>query len=108
MNDFSLFHLFPSAASSRSRLKKRLTLQVSYSAHVAGFIAGLLVGMVALRNLKEHRWEVILKWIGFAVFLLLLLIGIIIHIFFAKEVGLYTASVKGSLIEVDDEGITTA
>ncbi|KAB7493922.1 Rhomboid-related protein 1 [Armadillidium nasatum] len=63
---------------------------ISYSAHVAGFIAGLLVGMVALRNLKEHKWEIVLKWAGFAIFLVMVILAIIIHIFFPDVVGLYT------------------
>lgn len=63
---------------------------ISYSAHVAGFIAGLLVGMVALRNLREHRWEVILKWTGFGIFAVMVAFAIMVHIFFPELFGLYT------------------
>ncbi|KAK3861336.1 hypothetical protein Pcinc_044501 [Petrolisthes cinctipes] len=63
--------------------------RVSYVAHLAGFMAGLLVGMVTLRNLREHRWEVVLKWVGLVVFLFLVTAAIVIQIFFPDLVGLY-------------------
>ncbi|KAG7153380.1 Rhomboid-related protein 1-like [Homarus americanus] len=66
------------------------TTRVSYVAHLAGFVAGLLVGMVTLRNLREHRWEIILKWIGLTVFLCLITAAIVIQIVFPDLVGLYS------------------
>uniref|UniRef100_T1JDI7 rhomboid protease n=1 Tax=Strigamia maritima TaxID=126957 RepID=T1JDI7_STRMM len=35
-----------------------------YSAHVCGAIAGLLVGIVALKNLEKRKWEKPLWWIS--------------------------------------------
>jgi hypothetical protein len=32
---------------------------ISYLSHIGGFIAGLLLGIVLLRNLKWKEWEVI-------------------------------------------------
>lgn len=58
-------------------------------AHLAGFVAGLLVGMVTLRNLREYRWEVVLKWIGLVVFIALITAAIVIQVFFPDLVGLY-------------------
>lgn len=58
-------------------------------AHLAGFVAGLLVGMVTLRNLREYRWEVVLKWIGLVVFLALMAAAILIQVLFPDLVGLY-------------------
>lgn len=63
--------------------------RVSYVAHLAGFGAGLLLGTVTLRNLKEHRWEIILKWTLLAVFIILLIAAITIQIAFPDLVGLY-------------------
>lgn len=63
--------------------------RVSYVAHLAGFGAGLLLGTVTLRNLQEHRWEVILKWTLLAIFLFLTIAAITIQIAFPDLVGLY-------------------
>ena len=63
--------------------------QVSYVAHLAGFVAGLLLGMVTLRNLKEHRWEIALKWTGLAVFLALIAAAVVIQVAYPDVVGLY-------------------
>lgn len=66
-----------------------LYFQISYVAHLAGFVAGLLVGMVTLRNLKEHRWEIVLKWIGLSIFLMLIAAAVTIQVAFPDLVGLY-------------------
>lgn len=63
--------------------------RISYVAHLAGFVAGLLVGMVTLRNLKEHRWEIVLKWIGLSIFLMLIAAAVTIQVAFPDLVGLY-------------------
>ncbi|XP_045581868.1 rhomboid-related protein 2 [Procambarus clarkii] len=73
--------------------------RVSYVAHLAGFCAGLLVGMVTLRNLREHRWEIILKWTGLAVFLCLITAAIVIQIVFPDLVGLYPPMPKKLIVE---------
>lgn len=62
---------------------------MSYVAHLAGFGAGLLLGMVTLRNLKEHRWEIALKWTGLAVFLALIAAAVVIQVAYPDLVGLY-------------------
>ncbi|XP_018012178.1 rhomboid-related protein 2 [Hyalella azteca] len=63
--------------------------KVSYSAHLAGFVSGLLVGMMVLRNLRKLLWEIILKWVGFVIYIGLFTAAVIVHIFFYKEVGMY-------------------
>lgn len=72
-------------------------------AHLAGFVAGLLLGMVTLRNLKEHRWEVALKWTGLAIFLALIAAAVVIQVAYPDLVGLYPpmpeSSVSGKLLE---------
>ena len=54
--------------------------QVSYAAHIAGSVVGLLLGIIVLRNLKTHNWERYLWWVCLVTFLGLLLIGIIWNI----------------------------
>lgn len=50
--------------------------RTSYAAHVAGAVAGLLVGIVVLRNLRVRRWETILGY--FAILTYVLMMGAII------------------------------
>lgn len=42
--------------------------KVGYAAHFAGAIAGLLVGVNVLRNLQEEKWEKVVWWISFTVY----------------------------------------
>ncbi|XP_063841418.1 rhomboid-related protein 2-like [Scylla paramamosain] len=83
------------------------TTRVSYVAHLAGFVAGLLLGMVTLRNLKEHRWEVALKWTGLAVFLALIAAAVVIQVAYPDVVGLYPPmpenSFSGKLLDGEAE-----
>lgn len=64
-------------------------MQVSYTAHLAGFIAGLLVGLMVLRNLRKLLWEVILKWIGFVIYLGLFTAAVVVHLVFWKQANMY-------------------
>ncbi|CAG0900320.1 unnamed protein product [Cyprideis torosa] len=50
---------------------------VGYAAHIAGGLAGLLVGIGVLRNLEKHRWEKILWWIAIAVYVVLMVAAVI-------------------------------
>lgn len=50
--------------------------KVSYAAHVSGAVVGLLLGIIVLRNLREHRWERVLWWACLLTFLGLLLTSI--------------------------------
>ena len=51
--------------------------RTSYAAHIAGAIAGLLVGIVTLRNLKKSRWETVLGYIAVTTYVILIL-GIVL------------------------------
>lgn len=55
--------------------------QIGYIAHLAGAVAGLLVGIGVLRNLKVRRWERILWWVAVIAYFGLMATGVIIHIF---------------------------
>ena len=54
---------------------------VGYMAHLSGGIAGLLVGIGVLRNLKVHSWEKTLWWMSVTLYLILMGGGICYHIF---------------------------
>lgn len=49
---------------------------VSYAAHFGGFLAGLLAGILVLRNLKSRRWERTVWWAALLLFLSLALISV--------------------------------
>jgi len=51
--------------------------QVSYAAHIAGAVVGLLLGIIVLRNLKELKWERVLWWVCLLSFLALLLASLV-------------------------------
>ena len=55
--------------------------RVSYAAHIAGAVAGLLLGLIVLRNLRVRRWETLVGLIATAAFALLLLIAVLFNIF---------------------------
>lgn len=45
--------------------------RTSYAAHLSGTVAGFLVGVLVLRNLRIRRWEIVFGWIA-AIFYILL------------------------------------
>ncbi|MFH4981460.1 hypothetical protein AB6A40_008169 [Gnathostoma spinigerum] len=55
--------------------------QVSYVSHLAGFIAGILMGIIVLRNFSRKSWERFLWWISFAILIVLLCTAVVINIF---------------------------
>uniref|UniRef100_A0AAF5PQ37 rhomboid protease n=1 Tax=Wuchereria bancrofti TaxID=6293 RepID=A0AAF5PQ37_WUCBA len=58
--------------------------KVSHVSHLAGFVAGVLMGTVVLRNFRKKNWERIIWWIAFTVtgssFSILVLLNILPHI----------------------------
>lgn len=56
--------------------------QVGYVAHLCGAVAGLLVGIGVLRNLKVRPWERKLWWCAVTLYFLLMITGISIHLFY--------------------------
>lgn len=67
--------------------------KIGYVAHLCGAIAGLLVGIGVLRNLKVNKWERILWWFAVLVYFALMATGILIHIFYADY---FPKSFKGN------------
>lgn len=66
-----------SAVYNRYILKEKS--RIGYAAHIAGAIAGLLVGINILRNLQVKTWERVLRWACVVVFFTLMLAAIIFN-----------------------------
>ena len=54
--------------------------RTSYSAHVAGALAGFLIGINVLHNLKVRRWETILGWFALVLYILLMGFAVIFNV----------------------------
>ncbi|XP_046647042.1 rhomboid-related protein 2-like [Daphnia pulicaria] len=61
------------------RYVENVDTKVGYAAHLAGAIAGLLVGVNVLRNLQVERWEKVVWWICFTVYVALMAAAIAIN-----------------------------
>lgn len=57
--------------------------QVGYVAHLSGAVAGLLVGIGVLRNLKVRPWERKLWWCAVTLYFLLMGSGVFFHLFYS-------------------------
>ncbi|VDK50479.1 unnamed protein product [Gongylonema pulchrum] len=42
--------------------------RVSYTAHIAGALTGVVLGIAILHNVKEHPWERILAYVSLALY----------------------------------------
>lgn len=60
-------------------------------AHIGGFVAGLLMGIVVLRNFKKKAWERAVWWIALVGFLLLFLLCVLWNIFYPQYLPSCTA-----------------
>lgn len=52
-------------------------------AHIGGFIAGLFMGIIVLRNFKLHTWEKVVWWMALVGFIGLLTAMIVYNIIVA-------------------------
>lgn len=59
---------------------------VGYVAHLCGAVAGLLVGIRVLRNLKVRKWERTVWRYAVLLFFVLMLAGIMANIFFYESI----------------------
>ena len=57
------------------------TVKTSYLAHICGALAGLLIGIIVLKNRKVEHWETKLKVICVVVFVLLAVTAVLWNIF---------------------------
>ncbi|XP_015114466.1 rhomboid-related protein 2-like [Diachasma alloeum] len=62
----------------------RETKDVGYDAHLAGALAGLLVGINVLRNLKVKKWETVIWWVSILTYTTLTTAAILWNIFGMK------------------------
>lgn len=80
---FSLYHYFSGHNNN-----------IGYMAHIGGAIAGLLVGIGVLRNLKPRRCERYLWWAAVSIYVILNIVGIFIHIFMPEHFPLQQTSAQ--------------
>lgn len=62
------------------RLVQGKQTKVGYMAHLGGAVAGLLVGINVLRNLKQRRWEKVVWWLSLTLYLLLMAVTVVWNI----------------------------
>ncbi|XP_073948022.1 rhomboid-4 isoform X2 [Choristoneura fumiferana] len=58
---------------------------IGYVAHLAGAVAGLLVGIGVLRNLEKRKWEKRLWWAAVILYFSFMLAGILANIFWTSH-----------------------
>ncbi|XP_053617160.1 rhomboid-related protein 2 isoform X2 [Plodia interpunctella] len=58
---------------------------IGYVAHLAGAVAGLLVGIGVLRNLERRKWEKRLWWAAVVLYFSLMISGILANIFWTER-----------------------
>ncbi|XP_068623578.1 rhomboid-related protein 2 isoform X1 [Battus philenor] len=63
------------------RYWRHLQQNIGYVAHLAGAIAGLLVGIGVLRNLEKRKWEKRLWWAAVVLYFSLMIAGVLANIF---------------------------
>ncbi|EYC30197.1 hypothetical protein Y032_0005g2505 [Ancylostoma ceylanicum] len=56
------------------------TDKVSYVSHIGGFVAGVLLGIVLLRNFRRHRWEGKLWWTALAAYTFFIVVCVVLII----------------------------
>lgn len=59
--------------------------KVGYIAHASGALAGFLVGIGVLRNLRVNAWERKLWWLAVTIYFMLMTAGILFHIFYPNH-----------------------
>ncbi|XP_026313453.1 rhomboid-related protein 2 isoform X2 [Hyposmocoma kahamanoa] len=67
------------------RYFRNLQQNVGYVAHLAGAVAGLLVGIGVLRNLEKRKWEKRLWWAAVVLYFTLMIAGILANIFWTDH-----------------------
>jgi len=67
------------------RYVQQQTTRTSYAAHIAGALAGFLIGVNALRNLKVKRWENIFGWFMLVIYIILMAFAILFNILNEKH-----------------------
>ncbi|XP_073991056.1 rhomboid-related protein 2-like isoform X2 [Rhodnius prolixus] len=68
--------------------------QIGYESHLAGAVAGLLIGINILRNLRVRSWENKIWWTAIVTYILLMGIGVIINIAFPSHFPTRTVGIN--------------
>ena len=55
---------------------------VGHMAHVGGFIGGLFLGIICLKNLKVYKWERVLWYVATVIVSILILAAVLFNIFY--------------------------
>ena len=55
-----------------------------HMAHLGGFVGGLFLGIVCLKNLKIKSWEKVIWYVALAALLILALIAVLFNTFYPK------------------------
>ncbi|WKY00243.1 hypothetical protein Q1695_014805 [Nippostrongylus brasiliensis] len=56
------------------------TDRVSYVSHIGGFVAGVLLGVVVLRNFRRHAWETRVWWIALGAYVFFITVCVVLII----------------------------
>ncbi|XP_059048187.1 rhomboid-related protein 2 isoform X2 [Achroia grisella] len=67
------------------RYWRNMNQNIGYVAHLAGAVAGLLVGIGVLRNLEKRKWEKRLWWAAVVLYVSLMIAGILANIFWTSR-----------------------
>ncbi|KPJ02836.1 Protein rhomboid [Papilio xuthus] len=67
------------------RYWRHLQQNIGYVAHLAGAVAGLLVGIGVLRNLEKRKWEKRLWWAAVVLYFSLMIAGVLANIFWVSH-----------------------
>ncbi|XP_052739091.1 rhomboid-related protein 2 isoform X5 [Bicyclus anynana] len=67
------------------RYWRHLQQNIGYVAHLAGAVAGLLVGIGVLRNLEKRKWEKRLWWAAVVLYFSLMIGGVLANIFWTSH-----------------------
>ncbi|KOB75792.1 Rhomboid-related protein 3 [Operophtera brumata] len=73
------------------RYWRHLEQNIGYVAHLAGALAGLLVGIGVLRNLEKRKWEKRLWWAAVVLYFSLMIAGILANIFWTERFNIAPA-----------------
>lgn len=82
---FLLLAALDTGTAVYDRYWRHLDQNIGYVAHLAGAIAGLLVGIGVLRNLEQRKWEKRLWWAAVVLYFSLMIAGILANIFWTER-----------------------
>lgn len=64
------------------RFRDTGTVKVGIAAHFGGLITGLLLGILLLKNVRKEKWERVLGWCGFGLYIAAVLTCILLNIYY--------------------------